>query len=44
MSDSSVVPVDNIDSVVLLSVLEQAKAGDFAARMPLHWTGLALAL
>jgi len=41
MSDASVVVVDAVDSGVVLGVLEQAKAGDFSARMPLHWTGVA---
>jgi signal transduction histidine kinase/HAMP domain-containing protein/ActR/RegA family two-component response regulator len=33
--------VKRVDAEVLLSVLAQARAGDFAARMPLHWTGVA---
>ncbi len=36
------VPVaDTLDAKVLLSVLAQVKGGDFTARMPLEWTGLA---
>src|SRR4051794_7186315 len=30
-----------VKAEVLLSVLAQARAGDFSARMPLHWTGVA---
>jgi len=30
-----------VDPKVLLNVLEQVKAGDFTARMPLEWTGVA---
>ena len=30
-----------VDAKVLLSVLAQVKAGDFTARMPLEWTGVA---
>jgi signal transduction histidine kinase/CheY-like chemotaxis protein/HAMP domain-containing protein len=30
-----------VDAQVLLTVLAQVKAGDFAARMPLDWTGVA---
>jgi signal transduction histidine kinase/HAMP domain-containing protein/ActR/RegA family two-component response regulator len=33
--------VKKVDAEVLLSVLAHARAGDFAARMPLHWTGVA---
>src|ERR1700709_1193135 len=43
MSDSNVTNVD-VDTVyvkVLLSVLANVKAGDFTARMPLEWTGVA---
>ena len=29
------------DPEVLLQVLSQVKAGDFTARMPVHWTGVA---
>ena len=33
--------VKRVNAEVLLSVLAQARSGDFAARMPLHWTGIA---
>jgi signal transduction histidine kinase/HAMP domain-containing protein/ActR/RegA family two-component response regulator len=33
--------VDVLDPTVLLNVLAQVKAGDFSARMPLEWTGVA---
>jgi HAMP domain len=32
---------DMLDEAVLLSVLSDVKSGDFAARMPLEWTGVA---
>ncbi len=32
---------DLVDPKVLLNVLERVKAGDFTARMPLEWTGVA---
>ena len=32
---------DSVDAKVLLSVLAQVKGGDFTARMPLEWTGVA---
>jgi signal transduction histidine kinase/DNA-binding response OmpR family regulator/HAMP domain-containing protein len=32
---------DDVDARVLLSVLAQVKSGDFTARMPLEWTGMA---
>src|SRR5688572_4608137 len=41
MQDSTTIPADSIDAGVLLSVLAQVKAGDFTARMPLVWTGVA---
>jgi signal transduction histidine kinase/DNA-binding response OmpR family regulator/HAMP domain-containing protein len=41
MSDPSVLPGDCVDGKVLLSVLAQLKRGDFSARMPLDWTGVA---
>ena len=44
MSDPAVAITDSVDSVdmkVLLQVLAQVKAGDFAARMPIEWTGVA---
>ncbi len=40
MSDTAVAPADTVDASVLLSVLARVKAGDFAARMPLEWTGV----
>ncbi|MEJ7787580.1 MAG: ATP-binding protein [Solirubrobacteraceae bacterium] len=33
--------VEQFDPEVLLQVLSQMKAGDFTARMPVHWTGVA---
>src|SRR5450755_3298590 len=33
--------VETLDSNVLLAVLSEVKAGDFSARMPVHWTGVA---
>jgi signal transduction histidine kinase/CheY-like chemotaxis protein/HAMP domain-containing protein len=41
MSDTTLVPADIVDAKVLLSVLAQVNAGDFTARMPLEWTGVA---
>jgi signal transduction histidine kinase/HAMP domain-containing protein len=41
MSDTALVPADVVDARVLLSVLAQVNAGDFTARMPLEWTGVA---
>jgi signal transduction histidine kinase/HAMP domain-containing protein/ActR/RegA family two-component response regulator len=41
MSDSTGVLADTVDPKVLLSVLAQIKGGDFTARMPLEWTGVA---
>ncbi|MDX6287116.1 MAG: hypothetical protein QOG53_2601 [Frankiales bacterium] len=41
MSDSAPVVHDNVDVRTLLNVLAQVNAGDFTARMPLEWTGLA---
>ena len=32
---------DDLDEAVLLSVLSDVKSGDFSARMPLDWTGVA---
>jgi len=34
-------PADAIDARALLGVLERVRAGDFTARMPLDWTGVA---
>jgi hypothetical protein len=33
--------VETVDLEVLLGVLSDVKAGNFSARMPLHWTGVA---
>src|ERR1044072_5544641 len=41
MQNSTTVAADSIDAGVLLSVLAQVKGGDFTARMPLVWTGVA---
>ena len=41
MPDSPVAPSDCVDGKVLLGVLAQVKGGDFTARMPLEWTGVA---
>ena len=41
MPDSSTAPDDCVDGKVLLKVLAQVKGGDFTARMPLEWTGVA---
>ena len=41
MPESSTDPTNCVDGAVLLSVLAQAKGGDFTARMPLEWTGVA---
>jgi signal transduction histidine kinase/DNA-binding response OmpR family regulator/HAMP domain-containing protein len=41
MPDSPVASSDCVDSKVLLGVLAQVKGGDFTARMPLEWTGVA---
>ena len=41
MANSQVIPTDAIDATTLVSVLAQLKAGDFTARMPLDWSGLA---
>ncbi len=41
MPDSPVAPSDCVDGKVLLGVLAQVKGGDFSARMPLEWTGVA---
>jgi signal transduction histidine kinase/DNA-binding response OmpR family regulator/HAMP domain-containing protein len=41
MPDSAVAPADALDLTVLLAVLAQVKRGDFTARMPLEWTGVA---
>ena len=41
MPVSAATPADAVDAKVLLSVLAQVKEGDFGARMPLEWTGVA---
>ncbi len=41
MLDSVEPTADSVDPRVLLSVLAQVKFGDFSARMPLEWTGVA---
>ena len=41
MSDPAVTLADAVDAKVLLGVLAQVRAGDFTARMPLEWTGVA---
>ena len=41
MPEAAVALADTLDAKVLLSFLAQVKAGDFTARMPLEWTGLA---
>ncbi len=42
MPDPAVDPADDlVDGRVLLSVLARVKEGDFTARMPLEWTGVA---
>jgi signal transduction histidine kinase/HAMP domain-containing protein/ActR/RegA family two-component response regulator len=41
MSETAPVQADTVDTEILLSVLAQVRAGDFTARMPLGWTGLA---
>jgi HAMP domain-containing protein len=41
MSESTVAVAETVDAKVLLDVLGQLKGGDFSARMPNDWTGLA---
>ena len=41
MTDSPVPSTDCVDGKVLLDVLAKVKVGDFTARMPLEWTGVA---
>jgi signal transduction histidine kinase/HAMP domain-containing protein len=41
MPGSTPAVADAVDAKVLLGVLAQVKEGDFTARMPLDWTGLA---
>jgi len=41
MPDTVALVADALDANVLLNVLAQVKRGDFTARMPLEWTGVA---
>jgi signal transduction histidine kinase/HAMP domain-containing protein/ActR/RegA family two-component response regulator len=41
MSDSAVALAETVDAKTLLTVLALVKEGDFTARMPLDWTGVA---
>jgi signal transduction histidine kinase/DNA-binding response OmpR family regulator/HAMP domain-containing protein len=41
MTESAVPYTDPVDAKTLLAVLAQVKEGDFTARMPLDWTGVA---
>ena len=41
MTDSVLAPDDAVDAKTLLNVLAEVKGGDFTARMPLDWTGVA---
>jgi HAMP domain-containing protein len=41
MSESTVPDAETVDARVLLDVLSRLKGGDFSARMPIDWTGLA---
>jgi signal transduction histidine kinase/DNA-binding response OmpR family regulator/HAMP domain-containing protein len=41
MPDPAVATADAVDSKTLLDVLARVKEGDFTARMPLEWTGVA---
>ncbi len=41
MPTSTPVEVESFESEVLLKVLSDVKGGDFTARMPVHWTGIA---
>ena len=41
MTNPVVALTDTVDAKVLLGVLAQVKGGDFTARMPLEWTGVA---
>jgi HAMP domain-containing protein/putative methionine-R-sulfoxide reductase with GAF domain len=41
MSESTVAAAEMVDAKVLLDVLSRLKGGDFSARMPIDWTGLA---
>jgi HAMP domain-containing protein/signal transduction histidine kinase len=41
MTESAASAANAVDAKVMLSILTQVKAGDFTARMPLEWTGIA---
>src|SRR5580704_8517955 len=41
VSEVAVAAGESVDAKVLLSVLAQVRGGDFSARMPLDWTGVA---
>jgi signal transduction histidine kinase/HAMP domain-containing protein/ActR/RegA family two-component response regulator len=41
MPETTAVAADTLDAATLLRVLAQVKQGDFSARMPLEWTGVA---
>ena len=41
MPTSTPVEIESFESEVLLKVLSDVKGGDFTARMPVHWTGIA---
>jgi signal transduction histidine kinase/HAMP domain-containing protein len=41
VAGASEVTTDVVDAKLLLNVLAQVRGGDFAARMPLEWTGVA---
>ena len=41
MKETNAAPSDMVDPKVLLSVLAKVKEGDFSARMPLEWIGVA---
>ncbi len=41
MSDTAMINTDTVDAKVLLEFLAKVQGGDFGARMPLDWTGVA---
>jgi hypothetical protein len=41
MSESTVAAAETVDARVLLDVLSRLRRGEFSARMPIDWTGLA---
>ncbi|MDQ1374117.1 MAG: hypothetical protein QOJ09_1455, partial [Actinomycetota bacterium] len=41
MADAPVISADAVDAKVLLTFLAKLEGGDFTARMPLDWTGVA---